>query len=182
MCHLHLTLAILSLRLLLFFPAALAFEVLHESDSSLTAQFQLTSGAECGKVHKAVSSECSISHHGRVLRPYAFNPLEELRHALDVMQTTWFRVWLGTWPTAIDWTRAVLDTYLVSSLSTLSKVAKSGRQYTKDYVDLSEIDNEINKYFTQNVSLCLPYPCQHSREYPLGLRYSTPNISELARL
>ena len=158
-------LAFLYLRLLLFFRVALAFGVLHESDSSLAAQLQLTSGTEHGKLLKGFSSESPVSYHDRVLRPYAFNPLEELRHALDIMQTTWFRVWLGTWPTAIDWTRAVLDTYLVSSLTTLGKVAKSGRQHSGGYVDLDEIDNEINKYFTQNVSPCLPYLRQHSPEY-----------------
>jgi hypothetical protein len=182
MSRLHLTLAMLYLRLLLSFPVALALHVLHESDSSLAAQLQLTSGTECGKVHKAFSSECLVSHHDRVVRPYAFNPLEELRHALDVMQTTWFQVWVGTWPTAIDWTRAVLDTYLVSSLSTLGKVVKSNGQFAGDNVDLGELDNEINKYFTQNVSLYLPYSCQRSPEYPLGLRCSNPSISQLARL
>jgi hypothetical protein len=39
-----------------------------------------------------------------------FDTLDALRDALSVMQTTWFEVWVGSWPTAIDWTRAVIDT------------------------------------------------------------------------
>jgi hypothetical protein len=101
-----------------------------------------------------------ISNYGDIFRTNNFNPLEELRYALDVMQDTWFEVWLGTWPTAIDWTRAVLDTYLVSALNLLSKVVDSNShgRYFGDDVDLREIDNDINKYFTQNVSLALLSP------------------------
>ena len=51
----------------------------------------------------------------------SLDPLGELQAALDVMQNTWFEVWVGTWPSAIDWTAAVMNTHLVSSLSTLSK-------------------------------------------------------------
>ncbi|KAK3696992.1 hypothetical protein LTR37_017699 [Vermiconidia calcicola] len=73
------------------------------------------------------------------------DPLDELRKALDVMQSTWFKVWVGTWPTAIDWTRAVLDAYLVSALSSLSKALHSSQQQR-------EVENEINLYFSQNVA------------------------------
>ena len=76
------------------------------------------------------------------------DPLDELRKALDVMQSTWFKVWVGTWPTAIDWTRAVLDAYLVSALSSLSKALHSSQQQR-------EVENEINLYFSQNVGVDL---------------------------
>jgi hypothetical protein len=68
------------------------------------------------------------------------------------MQTTWFKVWIGTWPSAIDWTRAVLDTLLISSLNTVGKAMNEQSLYSTNGIDASEVDNEINLYFTQNVS------------------------------
>lgn len=77
-----------------------------------------------------------------------FDPLQALQDGLEVMQSTWFQVWVGTWPTAIDWTAAVLDTHLVSSLTTLSKALESpsGAQRARD------VENDLNRYFSQNVS------------------------------
>jgi hypothetical protein len=147
--------------LLLFSSVVLAFDVLHEADSTRLARSQqLTFKSEHDGHGRNPISDYPISDsHGQVFRFNNFNPLGELRYALDVMQDTWYRVWVGTWPTAIDWTRAVLDTYLVSALHSLSKIVDSGGQcsYFSDDVDLREIDNDINKYFTQNVSLDLPF-------------------------
>ena len=153
MGRLHSTLAILPYFLFLFSPAVLAFRVLHESDNSHPPQISLTSGSANDKVREQFSSDYPISDHGEISRPnIAFDPLEELRSALHVMQTTWFKVWIGTWPSAIDWTRAVLDTILISSLNTLGRVTDEPSLYSRYGVDASEVDNEINLYFTQNVS------------------------------
>ena len=145
--------------LLLFLSAVLAFDVLHESDSTLPARSQqLTLQSEKHRHRQNPALDYPISDgHGQVFRVNNFNPLEELRCALDVMQDTWFEVWVGTWPTAIDWTRAVLDTYLVSAIHSLGRIVDSDA-YGSDFadgVDLREIDNDVNKYFTQNVSLDL---------------------------
>ena len=79
--------------------------------------------------------------------------LEDLRKGLDVMQGTWFEVWVGTWPTGIDWTRAVLDTYLVSALSTLSTALHSAENAGNvSRAKATETKDEINEYFVQNVS------------------------------
>lgn len=84
----------------------------------------------------------------------AFDPLGALQDALEVMQSSWYELWLGTWPSAIDWTAAVIDTHLVSSLSTLSKALKSeeGRGRYR------EVENDLNRYFCQNVRVPPP-PC-----------------------
>ena len=82
-----------------------------------------------------------------------FDPLDELRTALHVMQSTWFQLWVGTWPTAIDWTAAVIDTYLVSALSTLSRALDNLGHVPQDGgADPREIENELNLLFAQNVS------------------------------
>ncbi|KAF2723528.1 glycoside hydrolase family 76 protein, partial [Polychaeton citri CBS 116435] len=80
---------------------------------------------------------------------YSNDTLSNLRSALDVMQSSWFEVWLGTWPTAIDWTAAVINTHLVSSLATLSK---ANGDSPVERVNESGVDNEINRYFTHNVA------------------------------
>ena len=97
-----------------------------------------------------VSQGVSTSQHS------VFDPLEDLQDALAVMQSTWFTVTVGTWPTGIDWTRAVLDTYLVSALSSLSKALdRPGRLSRASGTDQAAagkaIENDINQYFAQNV-------------------------------
>ena len=87
--------------------------------------------------------------------------MDELRKGLGVMQDTWFELWVGTWPGAIDWTAAVVDTYLVSALSSLSKaldrqgnVASAAKCRE---LDSGDIENELNQYFAHNVSRLRPY-------------------------
>ncbi|KUJ24502.1 Six-hairpin glycosidase [Mollisia scopiformis] len=75
--------------------------------------------------------------------PSKSNPdtLPALLDALDVLQANYFEVWQGIWPKAIDWTSAVIGTYLSSALITLST----------SYPALSSskiADNTVNKYFS----------------------------------
>lgn len=46
--------------------------------------------------------------------------LDNLLAALDVMQSAYFEVWQGTWPSCIDWTAAVVGTQISATLSILS--------------------------------------------------------------
>ncbi|KFY45632.1 hypothetical protein V495_02882 [Pseudogymnoascus sp. VKM F-4514 (FW-929)] len=48
------------------------------------------------------------------------NTLEALVNAVDVMQVNYFQVWAGLWPTAIDWTSAVVATHIAAVMSTVS--------------------------------------------------------------
>lgn len=76
------------------------------------------------------------------------------------MQDTYFSLWLGIWPSAIDWTAAVTNTYVSATLSTLSrrvayKVTDASPTYDDSIVDaqgrreIATIENTINKYFAQ---------------------------------
>ena len=87
-----------------------------------------------------------------------FDPLEALQDGLDVMQSSWFQLWVGTWPSAIDWTAAVIDTHLVSSLSTLSKALESGSEVD----DRRDVENDLNHYFSQNVRAVILLNSSHS--------------------
>jgi len=69
------------------------------------------------------------------------------------MQEQYYEAWLGMWPTAIDWTAAVVATQVSAALSTLST--------SFEYSAVSDItlsasakarENMINRYFSQVVA------------------------------
>ncbi|RFU27664.1 hypothetical protein B7463_g8671, partial [Scytalidium lignicola] len=79
--------------------------------------------------------------------------LHELIYALDVLQQDYFAVWQGIWPTSIDWTSAVIGTYVSAALSSLSasfsvpfSPAEPGSTSDK------AAENLINKFYSQLVS------------------------------
>ncbi|KAF2666440.1 Six-hairpin glycosidase [Microthyrium microscopicum] len=83
--------------------------------------------------------------------------LEELHHALQTMQDTYFQLWLGTWPTCIDWTAAVMGTYVSASLYSLTRsldydLPPRREQPVTVTAEGQRIENEINKYFSQAIS------------------------------
>ena len=67
--------------------------------------------------------------------------LPTLLNALDVLQSSYFEVWQGNWPTGIDWTKAVIGTYLSSALLTISTSFDS-------LSPAKGSDNLANKYFS----------------------------------
>ena len=152
MNRVHLAVALLHFVLLLF-AVPVASSAIYESHNVVLAHSQLTLDGEENNLPKSGYNELQDGSAQSAL----FDPLEDLRQALEVMQSRWFKVSVGTWPTAIDWTRAVVDTFLVSSLSSLSKVLYSGQtlQGANRHSDRSskQVENEINQYFTQNVGL-----------------------------
>ena len=70
--------------------------------------------------------------------------ISDFLEALDVLQEEYFAVWQGIWPGSIDWTSAVIGTYLSSALTTLSA------SYSSLGSDM-ENENLINRYFSQLV-------------------------------
>ncbi|KAF2217372.1 glycoside hydrolase family 76 protein [Cercospora zeae-maydis SCOH1-5] len=62
------------------------------------------------------------------------------------MQSSYFEIWRGVWPAAIDWTAAVLNTHVASALTALSRALDAG---TADASDAAQVDNELNRYFGQ---------------------------------
>lgn len=84
--------------------------------------------------------------------------LAEMRQALNVMQSSWFELWLGTWPTAIDWTAAVLNTHLIVSLHTISKATADESPWHEavgvagNELRTQEIENELNLFFSQTIA------------------------------
>ena len=74
--------------------------------------------------------------------PYAFSTLLE---AIDVMQSEYFELWAGTWPSSIDWTAAVLGTHVSATLTTIVSTFDYSNTWC---VDMLEWENTINRYFS----------------------------------
>jgi hypothetical protein len=73
------------------------------------------------------------------------------------MQDHYFSVWLGKYTTAIDWTAAVMSTYVSATLSSLSHSLSYTMPGTFDKsrkldVEAQMVENEINKYFAQTTA------------------------------
>ncbi|CAD0106907.1 unnamed protein product [Aureobasidium uvarum] len=64
--------------------------------------------------------------------------------ALDVMQSQFFELWIGTWPSSIDWTGAVINTAVSSTLGTIARASSE----TKD----DHYSKIFNKYFSHNAA------------------------------
>ncbi|KAK8250948.1 hypothetical protein HDK77DRAFT_439781 [Phyllosticta capitalensis] len=84
---------------------------------------------------------------------WPLNPLEQLHYALETMQSRYFELWLGQWPTAIDWTAAVMATLVSSTLHSLTRsmeyIIAGSEQWLKEG---QRIENEISLYFSQVVA------------------------------
>jgi hypothetical protein len=87
----------------------------------------------------------------------AISSLHELRYALSTMQEQYFSLWLGKWTSAIDWTAAVMSTYVSATLSSLSRSFECAlpqgpdKNYGCD-AGVHRMEDEINKYFGQSIA------------------------------
>ncbi|KAI9647975.1 hypothetical protein NHQ30_002597 [Ciborinia camelliae] len=81
-------------------------------------------------------------HPQKPLKPKDSKILPAMVGALDVLQEEYFATWQGLYPTGIDWTSAVVGTYVAGALTTL----------TKSFYALSSPktnENIINQYFAE---------------------------------
>jgi hypothetical protein len=93
--------------------------------------------------------------------------LEELHYSLEAMQQLYFQIWLGTWPSCIDWTAAVSGTHVSAALYSLTRSldydlpppAANPHNFPYDppgsggmLAEGQRIENEINKYFSQIIA------------------------------
>lgn len=76
--------------------------------------------------------------------------LDSTIEVLETMQEEYFENWLGTWPTAIDWTAAVMGTHVSGALSSISR-ALHLIPVTKTTVDRHQ-ENLVTLFFSQVLS------------------------------
>lgn len=76
--------------------------------------------------------------------------LRDLLSALRGMQDHYFVMWMGTWPSSIDWTAAVLGTHVVATLSsyTSSNPDIVDPAQSQQTVSLAA-ENTVNRFFSQ---------------------------------
>ncbi|KAJ5574318.1 uncharacterized protein N7459_008745 [Penicillium hispanicum] len=72
--------------------------------------------------------------------------LQDLLAALHVMQDKYFVLWMGTWPSSIDWTAAVLGTHVVATLSSYSAQPLGGNQSLE--LTPVALENTVNYFFS----------------------------------
>lgn len=77
------------------------------------------------------------------------NALEPLINAVDVMQSNYFQVWAGLWPTAIDWTSAVIATHIAAAMNTVSTSTNYVLQPgSANYTLIQRADSLINRFMS----------------------------------
>lgn len=73
--------------------------------------------------------------------------------ALEVMESHYFTVSQGSWPSAIDWTAAVMGTQVSATLSAMTSYARTLKTSSPLSIDEArDHENLINRYFTQITS------------------------------
>lgn len=76
--------------------------------------------------------------------------LEESLDILQTMQHDYFAPWLGTWPTAIDWTAAVMGTHVSGALTSISR--NLDLLPTHDATAVGAKENLVTLFFSQVLS------------------------------
>ena len=123
-----------------------------ESQKSLVNQDEWSSSRWGCSISQAQQSE---QERGRAVESLESFPA--LLDALDVMQSSYFEVWQGIWPNAIDWTAAVVGTHVSASLSSITRSDWYSAEVTVDTGpatphDVTIPENLINKYFSHTLS------------------------------
>lgn len=77
-------------------------------------------------------------------------PLNALLDIFETMQEDYFAPWLGTWPGAIDWTAAVMETHASGALTTISR-ALDLLPTTCRWADKAK-ENTVTLYFSEILS------------------------------
>ena len=75
--------------------------------------------------------------------------MDDILHALKILQGHYFEPWQGTWPDAIDWTAAVIATQISGSLNAITR-HPAYQPIDSPYGAVSE--NTISGYFTHITS------------------------------
>lgn len=77
--------------------------------------------------------------------------LSEVLDSISVMQDDYFAAWLGTWPSSIDWTGAVIGTHVSGTLRSFSEALTLVESSADGVEDWKLKENLIENYFAQVV-------------------------------
>lgn len=73
--------------------------------------------------------------------------LRDMLSALEVMQDSYFDIFTGTWPDAIDWTSAVMGTHVSATLASI--VSSLDASSASTCSDMLSWQNTIDRYYAQ---------------------------------
>jgi hypothetical protein len=92
-----------------------------------------------------IPSAAGLVNHEAEIRPSsAPSTLQAVLDAIRVMQDEYFEIFTGAWPTAIDWTSAVLGTHVSA---TLSSIVTSTDYSSRACEEVLAWENIVDKYF-----------------------------------
>ncbi|KAK4680774.1 hypothetical protein QC764_101760 [Podospora pseudoanserina] len=74
----------------------------------------------------------------------------DLCASINVMQNHYFENWIGTWPDAIDWTRAVMGTHIAGALRTITEDFELAR--SQPNIVIPPLANFIGRYFGELIA------------------------------
>ncbi|KAI9821074.1 MAG: hypothetical protein M1827_003808 [Pycnora praestabilis] len=103
------------------------------------------------------NSSCAGDEHKGISHT-SLETLPALLKALEVMQSHFFQIWQGTWPTTSDWTAEVMSIHVCSALATLTSSTDhwAAPSVGEDVISLGfeaqAQENLINRYFTHLTS------------------------------
>src|ERR1700761_3759749 len=100
-------------------------------------------GASGQRELKPETKEGTAKETWRADQPEA---LREMLNALEVMQDSYFDIFAGTWPDAIDWTAAVVGTQLSATLASI--VSSLDAPAMAACSDLLSWQNLIDRYYS----------------------------------
>ncbi|KAK4116690.1 glycoside hydrolase family 76 protein [Canariomyces notabilis] len=81
-----------------------------------------------------------------------FQVFDDMLKALRDMQDIYFQRWVGTWPQGIDWTRAVMGTYVAAALRTISDQLEQGSPQSEPFASAIKYGDPISGYFTDLIA------------------------------
>jgi hypothetical protein len=92
-----------------------------------------------------VPSAARLVNDGAEIRPSSTPiTLQAALDAIRVMQDEYFEIFTGAWPTAIDWTSAVMGTHVSA---TLSSIVTSADYSSRACAEVLAWENIVDKYF-----------------------------------
>ncbi|KAL8949791.1 MAG: hypothetical protein Q9222_004134 [Ikaeria aurantiellina] len=125
-------------------PGPLSHHAPAEQSVLATERLSGEDGQPFGAGHPSLDDHSKPSHTFHVL-------LE----ALGIMQSHFYTIWQGQWPSAIDWTAAVIGTQVSATLAAMTETWQrhnTGQFREADDDGYQERENSINRYFTQIAS------------------------------
>lgn len=94
-----------------------------------------------------------LQENGKHL-PVSLESFSALLDALDVMQSHFFVVWQGSWPTAIEWTSAMIGTHISATLNVITRsnnyehILPTETERASSAQNNTVQENLINRFFT----------------------------------